>query len=191
MLRFKILIIWKWNIQKYILVGSSKLGWSSHKNSGHGITIRLLFWNIENEWIWKCKIKSEWKEFKRMVKYFMNGVKAKDLWERILLYRRKEYRNVFMLAETVFCIGPSNSVVESGFSHLTCMLTDRRLSLSHSIWRINNQSKWFCMDRQGKRRNTRKSFGEIHVNKKEENTWVNCLGKQDTDIKMWWVQQWI
>ncbi|KAL5016137.1 hypothetical protein ScPMuIL_005726 [Solemya velum] len=79
-----------------------------------------------------AKITSEWKEFKRMVKYYMNGVNAKDLWERVLLHRRKEFKDVCMLVEIVLCIGPSNSVVESGFSHLTCMLTDRRLSLNHS-----------------------------------------------------------
>lgn len=77
------------------------------------------------------KVKSEWIDLKRTVNFFMRGTKCKDLWERIFMYRRQEFPNVSLLAEIVMCIGVSNSVVESGFSFLTSMLTDRRLSLSH------------------------------------------------------------
>ena len=42
------------------------------------------------------------------------------------------FPNVCLLVELVMTLGPSNSVVESIFSHLTAMLSDRRLSLNHS-----------------------------------------------------------
>lgn len=77
------------------------------------------------------KLSSEWKDFKRMVNYFMKGMKAKQLWERVLVYRRKQFKNICLLAEIVMCTGISNSVVEAGFSHLTCILSDRRLSMKH------------------------------------------------------------
>ena len=47
-------------------------------------------------------------------------------------YRKSTFPNVCYLVELVLAIGPSNSVVESVFSHLTAMLSDRRLSLQHS-----------------------------------------------------------
>ena len=33
----------------------------------------------------------------------------------------------------MLCIGVSNSTVEGGFSYLTALLTDRRLSMSHEL----------------------------------------------------------
>ena len=77
------------------------------------------------------KLVPEWKNFKHMVKHFYPGIKASVLWERVLQYRRKQFPNLCQLAEIVLAVGVSNSVVESGFSFLTCMLTDRRLSMCH------------------------------------------------------------
>ena len=77
------------------------------------------------------EVPSEWPEFKRRVNYCMKGVTGLAMWERIFLFRRSEFINVCLLAEIVLCLGVSNSIVESGFSHLTHMLTDRRLSLKH------------------------------------------------------------
>ena len=37
-----------------------------------------------------------------------------------------------LLVEVVMCIGPSNAIVEGGFSHLTAMLSDIRLNLAHN-----------------------------------------------------------
>ena len=47
-------------------------------------------------------------------------------------YRKKQFRNVCLLYEVISCMGVSNSIVEGGFSQLTCLLTDRRLSLNHN-----------------------------------------------------------
>lgn len=80
----------------------------------------------------EAKLKREWKDLRLVIKHYYNGVKASILWEKIFQYRRKEFPNVCLLAEIVFCIGVSNSSVEKGFSHLTCMLSDRRLNLKHS-----------------------------------------------------------
>ena len=52
--------------------------------------------------------------------------------QRILTYRRGEYKNVCLIAEICIAIGSSNSTVERGFSKLTTLLTDKRLSMSHS-----------------------------------------------------------
>ena len=51
---------------------------------------------------------------------------------RIFKYRKSNYPSICALAEIIFSIGPSNSTVECGFSHLTTMLTDKRLNLSHA-----------------------------------------------------------
>ena len=58
-------------------------------------------------------------------------MKSADLWERILTYRRADYVNVCLLVEVVLAIGLSNSTVEAGFSFLSAMLSDIRLSLRH------------------------------------------------------------
>ena len=93
----------------------------------------------------ECKLEREWKDLKLMVKHFYSGVKGKQLWNNIFVYRKKEFPNVSLIAELVLCIGVSNSVVEGGFSHLTCMLSDKRLSLNHNTMenllmiKINNK----------------------------------------------------
>ena len=77
------------------------------------------------------KVKREWRNLKITVEAYYKGVKANELWERILIYRRAEYSNVCMLVEIILTIGLSNSTVEAGFSFLTAMMTDRRLSMNH------------------------------------------------------------
>ena len=64
-----------------------------------------------------------------MVDMFYKGVKSSDLWQKILTYKEKQFPNICLLAEIVLTLGPSNSVVEKGFSQLTAMLSDRRLSM--------------------------------------------------------------
>ena len=58
-----------------------------------------------------------------------------------------QFVNVCLLAELILCLGVSNNIVEAGFSYLTAMLSDRRLSISHStmedLMMIKaNQSVW-------------------------------------------------
>ena len=77
------------------------------------------------------KLKREWRNLKQTVNFYYRGVKSADLWERILTYHRADYVNVCLLVEVVMAIGLSNSTVEAGFSFLSAMLSDRRLSLRH------------------------------------------------------------
>jgi len=77
------------------------------------------------------KVKQEWKDFKLEVKHYYQNVGALVLWQKVFQYKRQMFPNLCLLAELVLAIGPSNSVVESGFSVLTAMLSDRRLSLNH------------------------------------------------------------
>jgi hypothetical protein len=77
------------------------------------------------------KVKNEWKDLKHTVKYYYSGVQAFVLWTRIFQYRSKQFPNICLLVELILSLGPSNSVVEAGFSMLTAMLSDRRLSLKH------------------------------------------------------------
>lgn len=74
-------------------------------------------------------LKKEWPKLKNTVRFFYNGVHARKVWQRIFTYRRQEFGNVCLLVEIILCLGPSNSIVEKGFSQLTAMLSDRRLCL--------------------------------------------------------------
>ena len=74
-------------------------------------------------------LKQEWKRLKDLVQLFYRRWKAKKLWQQILEYRREEFPNVCLLVEIIFCIGPSNTIVEKCFSQLTAMLSDRRCNL--------------------------------------------------------------
>ena len=75
-------------------------------------------------------VKKEWKT-RKIVKHFYPSLKCKAPWKKIFLYKGKDFTNVCLLAEIVFSFGVSNSVVEAGFSRLTALLSDRRLSISH------------------------------------------------------------
>jgi hypothetical protein len=86
----------------------------------------------------------EWRDFRLMCSKLYQNFNMLSLWKKVFSYRANQFPNVCKLAEFVLCIGPSNSAVESGFSHLTAMLNDRRLSLSHKtmenllLLKINN-----------------------------------------------------
>ncbi|XP_050392676.1 uncharacterized protein LOC126811174 [Patella vulgata] len=99
------------------------------------------------------KLKREFKDLRWTVHNFYEGTEAKLLWKKIFIYRKSEFPNVCKLVEILLCMGPSNSLVENGFSTLTNMLTDRRLSLSHKnmenllIIKINDHI-WSLDDRK-------------------------------------------
>ena len=78
------------------------------------------------------KLKKEWKNLKLTVNSYYKKVKASQLWERILQYRQNKFPNICLLVEIVIAVGMSNSVVESCFSFLSAMLSDRRLSLKQN-----------------------------------------------------------
>ncbi|ELU07598.1 hypothetical protein CAPTEDRAFT_201533 [Capitella teleta] len=81
------------------------------------------------------KLRIQWKDFRWLCKSMYPAFKLQPLWSKIFAYRRAEFPDLCNLAEVVLCIGPSNATVEAGFSHLTAMLSDRRLLLSHSTMR--------------------------------------------------------
>lgn len=99
------------------------------------------------------KLASEWNDLKLIVKHNYLSVKARKLWPKIFLYRKREIPNVCAVIELLLCIGLSNSTVERGFSSLTSMLSDRRLSLHHKtmenllLIRVNNLS-WTDTERE-------------------------------------------
>jgi hypothetical protein len=82
--------------------------------------------------IQKTALEREWRDFRLLYNKCYGNFKTLPLWKKIFNYRRAEFPNVCKLAEFVFSVGPSNAAVEAGFSHLTAMLNDRRLSLSHN-----------------------------------------------------------
>ena len=77
-------------------------------------------------------LKREWKGLKTTVKNYYSKHSPKSMWASICKYRHLSYPNVCLLVNLVQCLGMSTAIVESGFSHLTALLTDRRLSMSHS-----------------------------------------------------------
>lgn len=77
-------------------------------------------------------VRKEWRDLKQTVNFYYKSFSADKMWKQMLTYRKKDFPTVVMIVETVLCIGVSNAVVESGFSHLTAMLSDRRLRLNHS-----------------------------------------------------------
>ena len=80
----------------------------------------------------KDNLKSEWKSLRRMVNQNYASVKCPlSMWLRILSYRASEFKNVCSVAEICLCIGASNSTVETGFTLLSNILTDKRLRSSH------------------------------------------------------------
>ena len=78
------------------------------------------------------KLRREWQDLRITVKNFYPKLKCSPLWKQLLNFRRANFPNVCQIAELVLTIGLSNAVVESGFSRLTALLSDRRLSMAHS-----------------------------------------------------------
>lgn len=77
-----------------------------------------------------CKALSEWRSFRSFAKHnysqFLDD--PKKMWQKTMLYRRKEFPNLCCIVELLTCISGSNSSVERAFSVLTLLLSDRRLS---------------------------------------------------------------
>lgn len=70
-----------------------------------------------------------------------------------MLYKRREYENIGLLAELVISLAGSNSTVERAFSLLTLLLFDRRLRLAHNtienLLLINiNDNLWTPSERE-------------------------------------------
>ena len=78
------------------------------------------------------KVLGEWKSVQHMVNTFYRNVSAEKVWEKILIYKKKEFPNLLLLVELVMCMSSSNSSVERVFSILTILLSDRRLKMNHS-----------------------------------------------------------
>ena len=60
-----------------------------------------------------------------------SGLDAHSLWEQIFIYRRNEFKNVCLMAEIVFSLSASNSMVETAFSLLTLLISAKQFSLKH------------------------------------------------------------
>ena len=60
-----------------------------------------------------------------------SGLDAHSLWEQIFIYRRNEFKNVCLMAEIVFSLSASNSMVERAFSLLTLLISAKQFSLKH------------------------------------------------------------
>ena len=79
------------------------------------------------------KIRIEWRNFRRPVSLNLPGKEAHARWKNILSYKRKEFPNICVLAELLYCPTGSNSAVERGFSILTMMLSDIRFKKSYDL----------------------------------------------------------
>ena len=94
----------------------------------------------------KTKIRLKWRNFHCHVSLNLPGKEAHVLWKNILSYKQKEFPNICLLAELMYCLSASNSAIKRGFSILTMMLSDRRLKTSHDLTnfrialKINNRN---------------------------------------------------
>ena len=77
------------------------------------------------------KATNEWRMLGNYVRVWLPNVEAGDLWKKILTFKRQEFPNVCALTEILISMSGSNSTVERGFSVLTSILSDRRLSVKH------------------------------------------------------------
>jgi len=73
----------------------------------------------------------EWKQIKLLVKHYYADVDVRTVWKKLLNHRRQQFSNIALLVEVVLSIAVSNAYVESCFSFLTLMMSDRRLSMRH------------------------------------------------------------
>ena len=79
----------------------------------------------------QTKVLKEWSSLRIIVKSFYRNLDIVKLWEKLFVYKR-EFPNILMLAELATCFSSSNCAVERMFSILTIMLTDQRLSITHT-----------------------------------------------------------
>ena len=74
------------------------------------------------------------------------GKEGHVLWKNILSYKPKEFPNIGLLAELMYCLSGLNSAVERGFSILTMIFSDRRLKKKkqcHGVVVITNYTTLF------------------------------------------------
>ena len=79
------------------------------------------------------RIFDEWRSLKALQRSLYPKMESGQLWEKIIFFRREEFPNLSLLVELALCISGSNSQVERGFSVLTLILSNRRLSMSHDM----------------------------------------------------------
>ena len=98
---------------------------------------------------------AEWKNIMKIVpKYFSPETSAFSVWRSMLRKRKDEFPNISLMVELLLSISGSNSFVERGFSILTLMLTDQRLSTSKEVLEERmivsaNDKNWSDTERQG------------------------------------------
>ena len=80
----------------------------------------------------KGKAITEWRSLRVTVKSFYANLDVRAVWEKFFTFKKQEYPNILMLVELIMCFSSSNSAVERVFCTLTTILSDRRLSMSHS-----------------------------------------------------------
>ena len=64
--------------------------------------------------------------------YYPHLPTARDLWKRVLKYRKNELLNLCTLASLIISLSGSNSKAERTFSTVTNSLSDKRLSIKHT-----------------------------------------------------------
>ena len=100
----------------------------------------------------EAKVFQEWKALRSTVNNFYKNVEASKVWEKMLVYKKKEFPNILLVVELVLCLSSSNSSVERVFSILTVLLSDRRLRMKHdtmeeSLLISGNNSLWTDKER--------------------------------------------
>ena len=95
---------------------------------------------------------NEWRMLRNYARVWLPNVEAGDLWKKILAFKRQEFPNICALTEILISLSGSNSTVERGFSVLTNILSDRRLSMKHrrmeSVLMISvNDKNWSQRER--------------------------------------------
>ena len=58
-------------------------------------------------------------------------MESRQLWEKIIVYRKREFPDLSLLVSLCLCVSGSNPSVERAFNILTTIMSDRRLSMSH------------------------------------------------------------
>lgn len=81
----------------------------------------------------KSNVQREWKDLRIIHYSYYKDMTCLSFWAKIFQYRKLSFPNICVLVEMVMCIGATNGLVESGFSHLTAMLSSgKRNSSGHS-----------------------------------------------------------
>ena len=72
-------------------------------------------------------------KFKNFVtSYYPHLPTARDLWKRVLNYRKNELLNLCTIASLIISLLGSNSKAERTVSTVTNILSDKRLSIKHT-----------------------------------------------------------